>query len=131
MITYPGIWIPVSRLFLWAGLSALSLVDVFAGNSSSGIIEAPFFQIPAINIGNRQKGRIKMESVIDVDGSFESINNAFAKVLSGRLEKSCRTLHCPYGDGTAAIRIVDVLKSAEISLSTKDFFDITFNVQNG
>jgi len=100
-------------------LSALSHVDVLAGNSSS-----------VINIGNRQKGRIKMESVIDVDGSFESINNAFIKVLSSQIEKSYGTLHTPYGDGTAAIRIADMLEKVDIPPSVKGFFDITFDIPN-
>ena len=111
-------------------LSALSHIDIFAGNSSSGIIEVPFFKIPTINIGNRQKGRVKMPSVIDVDGSFESINDAFAKFFSGQFKERCKTLDSPYGDGTAAIKIVDIIREIEISSAAKSFFDINFDVKN-
>ena len=74
-------------------LSALQFVDVVVGNSSSGLLEAPSFKIGSINIGDRQKGRIKAESVIDCLPDKKSINKAIKKIYSNefRISKNlCR-----------------------------------------
>src|SRR5690606_39122045 len=63
-------------------LSALQYVDVVIGNSSSGLIEVPSFHKPTINIGDRQKGRIKGETVIDCDPECRSIKQAIDQALS-------------------------------------------------
>lgn len=63
-------------------LNAMRLFDAMAGNSSSGIIEAPFLSIPVLNIGDRQKGRIRSENVIDVDKEFDSINKGLKIILT-------------------------------------------------
>jgi GDP/UDP-N,N'-diacetylbacillosamine 2-epimerase (hydrolysing) len=112
-------------------LSALKLVDLVAGNSSSGIIEAPSFGIPVVNIGNRQKGRIRAESIIDIGGSFESINDAFKKALyDDEFKESCKTSKSHYGDGTASKKIIDVIKKVEIMTAKKGFYDINYSIQN-
>ena len=87
--------------------SALNHVDAVVGNSSSGLYEAPSFGIPTVNIGDRQKGRTRAASVIDVvpqrDAIFGAIQKAFAL--------DCRSVVNPYGDGHAAERIVAQLKT--------------------
>ena len=60
----------------------LNTVDCIIGNSSSGIMEAPFFKVPTINIGNRQKGRIRHKSIIDTSYKQEDITKAIKKVRS-------------------------------------------------
>ncbi len=104
-------------------LSALKHVDVVAGNSSSGIIEAPSFGIPTINIGNRERGRIKGETVIDAQGDRCSIDNAFWKALSGDFRKRCRSAVSLYGSGTASKKIVYILKKTEVTSTQKRFYD--------
>ncbi|MGB2630978.1 MAG: UDP-N-acetylglucosamine 2-epimerase, partial [Candidatus Omnitrophota bacterium] len=71
-------------------LSALQFMDIVIGNSSSGIIEAPSFRIPTVNIGSRQKGRIRAGSVLDADGSEASIKRAVKRAFSGDFQNACR-----------------------------------------
>lgn len=106
-------------------LSMLQFVDVVAGNSSSGIIEAPSFGIPTINIGNRQKGRVKGDTVIDVKGGNVPIKRAFDTVFSRK--KKYRSSNNPYGDGNTAKKIVAVVKKTANIYSKKSFFDLDFN----
>ncbi len=106
-------------------LSALQYVDAVVGNSSSGIIEAPSFKIGTINIGDRQKGRIMAESVIDCSSDLKSIQNAFKKLYSNNFHKILSKVKNPYGDGGASKKIKDALK--EISLDDilkKSFYNI-------
>lgn len=111
-------------------LSALGLVDIVAGNSSSAIIEVPPFGIPAINIGDRQKGRIKAESVIDAGGDYVSIKEAFARAFSEDFRKLCKKGVSLHGDGTASKRIVDILKKTNITSAKKVFYDIGFDIND-
>jgi len=104
--------------------STLQFVDIVAGNSSSGIIEAPSFGIPTVNVGSRQKGRIKAESVIDADGSFKSVSGAFKKALSDNFRKLCRKVKNPYGDSRAAKKIVKIIKNADNLTVRKKFYDL-------
>ncbi|MFH1309417.1 MAG: UDP-N-acetylglucosamine 2-epimerase [Candidatus Omnitrophota bacterium] len=106
--------------------SVLQFVDLVAGNSSSGIIEVPSFGIPTVNVGDRQKGRIRAISVIDAEGSFESIKNAFHKALSEEFVKSCREVKNPYGDSNAAEKIVEIIKRMNNLTVQKKFYDIEF-----
>ena len=98
-------------------LSAMKYVDLLVGNSSSGIIEAASFNKPVVNIGDRQKGRLQSGNVIDceVDGVGEAINQA----LAGNAEVDVENI---YGNGFAAVNIVDVLEKARIS-AVKQFVD--------
>ncbi len=105
-------------------LSTMKLVDAVVGNSSSGIIEAPSFHIGTINIGKRQDGRIRAESVIDCDTSEKSISKAFTKLYSASFGKKLKTVENPYGTGGAAGKILSVLKKADFSnLILKRFYD--------
>jgi len=95
--------------------SMLNYVEFVIGNSSSGIVEVPYFKIPTINIGDRQKGRIRHKSVIDVDYTVESIKQGIQKALDPEFRESLKTMEYKFGDGHAAERIVEVLKGIEIN----------------
>jgi len=93
----------------------LEYCEFAIGNSSSGIIEVPFFKIPTINIGSRQDGRIRHESIIDTDISLESIAEGIKKAQSSKLRKKIRNnMKFKFGDGRAAERIVKVLSETKI-----------------
>ena len=111
-------------------LSTMRFVDAVVGNSSSGIIEAPSFKIGTINIGDRQKGRIKSKSVIDCKTIKESIIKAFEKLYSKEFQESLKRIKNPYGDGNTAKRIKKILKNCSISnILKKPFFDIDFELE--
>jgi UDP-N-acetylglucosamine 2-epimerase len=80
------------------------------GNSSSGLIEAPTFGLPVVNIGNRQRGRLRGDNVIDVGHDRSEIQNGIAAALTPGLRDRLRGAPNPYGDGGAAVRIADVLR---------------------
>ena len=104
-------------------LSTLRLVDAVIGNSSSGIIEAPVYRTPTVNVGNRQTGRLKANSVIDCDETTESIVAAIHKVLSLPFKESTARCVSLYGEGETASQIKNHLKQANIC-STKRFYDL-------
>lgn len=106
-------------------LSTLRYVDLVIGNSSSGIIEAPSFGIPTVNIGDRQKGRIKAESIIDCSQVKKDIRAAIKKALSDDFKRVCKTVKNPYGDGKASEKIVSILKNKLLKpiVLKKEFFD--------
>lgn len=112
-------------------LNTLRFVDVVVGNSSSGIIEVPFFKIPTVNIGNRQKGRIKCKSIIDCDYECNSIKKAINLALSKDFKDSIKNIDNPYGDGTASSKIVEIIKYFFCNLQNlnpliKEFYKINF-----
>ncbi len=111
-------------------LSTMKYVDAVVGNSSSGIIEAPSFKIGTINIGDRQKGRIKAGSVIDCKPDQKSINNALNCLYSDEFQKKLKSVQNPYGDGHTAERIISVIKSHNITVLKKRFYDINFNLED-
>ncbi len=76
--------------------SALKYCAAVIGNSSSGIYEAPSFHVPTLNIGDRQKGRLRGESVVDVDATIEGISKGMAKVLSSEFRQYVRTVQSPF-----------------------------------
>jgi len=103
-------------------LSALRHVDAVVGNSSSGLIEAPSFGKPTVNIGDRQKGRLQAASVINVPAEADAIHRAIQQAFA----MDCRTVVNPYGDGFATDRIIAALKSVgdPKALLKKHFFDL-------
>ena len=105
-------------------LSALHHVDLVLGNSSSGLIEAPAIPVPTVNIGDRQKGRPRAESVIDCEPTVEEIEGAIGQALSGEFRRSLKYVDSPYGDGRASPRICERLKSMDEEDISKSFFDI-------
>ncbi|MFW6029919.1 MAG: UDP-N-acetylglucosamine 2-epimerase [Halanaerobiales bacterium] len=112
-------------------LHLLKESKVIIGNSSSGIIEAPAFRVPTINIGDRQKGRIKASSVIDCKPFKENILRALRTIESGKFEKNLKEVMNPYGIGNTSEMIVNIIKDylldKEINLKKK-FNDIVFEV---
>jgi len=108
-------------------LSAVSHVDVVVGNSSSGIVEVPSLGKPTVNIGDRQKGRIRAASVIDCKPERDAINDALVRALSAAHLALCGKVVNPYGDGNSAGKIHDILKSRMGDLDIKKgFHDIKF-----
>jgi len=110
-------------------LSALQFVDAMVGNSSSGLAEAPSFKIGTINIGDRQKGRLKATSVIDCEPDQKSIERAFEKLYSNEFQKCLKNVQNPYGDGCASLKIIKEIKKTELSnILKKSFFDVEFKI---
>jgi len=107
-------------------LSTMQFVNAVVGNSSSGIIEAPSLGRPSVNIGDRQKGRIKPDSVINCAPTEEEITLALKKAFSSKFADFCKTVRNQYGDGHAAGRISRVIKNRIFGLSAvkKSFCDI-------
>lgn len=91
-------------------LSALKHSTIVIGNSSSGIIEAPSFGIPVINIGDRQKGRIHSASVINCPVESEAIRKAIASGLEEKFIKDARQATNPYEKNNTSNQILQVIK---------------------
>jgi len=91
--------------------SLLRQMTVLIGNSSSGIMEAASFEIPAVNIGIRQRGREHGANVLDADADAGAIAAAVTHALNPAFRASLRGMENPYGDGRAAEKIVEVLRS--------------------
>jgi UDP-hydrolysing UDP-N-acetyl-D-glucosamine 2-epimerase len=95
-------------------LSLMRIASVMVGNSSSGIIEAPSFGLPVVNIGSRQEGRQRAENVIDVDYDKEQIKAAIKKALYDEdFKEKVKKCKNPYGDGKAGVRIADILSKVK------------------
>ena len=107
-------------------LSALQFVDFVIGNSSSGILEVPAFHIPTINIGDRQKGRICNESVINSNNSLEDIEKSITFALDKQFRETIQQQEMLYGNGTAAEKILKVIKEHTIISLKKSFYDISY-----
>jgi len=103
-------------------LSALQYIDAMVGNSSSGLAEAPSFQIGTINIGDRQKGRIKADSVIDCEPKKESIKQAFGKLYIKEFQEKLKTVQNPYGEGCASQKIIEEIKKTDLTTILKKSF---------
>jgi GDP/UDP-N,N'-diacetylbacillosamine 2-epimerase (hydrolysing) len=102
-------------------LSLLQFITAIIGNSSSGIIEAPSFKIPTINIGNRQEGRIKAKSIIDCKCKKEDILNALDKAKKMNLTK----IKNPYEkEKFPSKEIIKILKNFKVKNIKKNFYDI-------
>jgi UDP-hydrolysing UDP-N-acetyl-D-glucosamine 2-epimerase len=116
----------VTNLGSVAYLSAMRRVAAMVGNSSSGIIEAASFELPVVNVGTRQQGRIRAANVIDVGYERSSIADGIAHALSPAFGESLRGLRNPYGDGHAAERIVAALRGVELGATfvRKSFHDL-------
>lgn len=106
--------------------SLLNYAAAMIGNSSSGIIEAPSFKLPVVNIGNRQQGRLQGQNVINVDYDRSSILAGIRQATSASFKAALANTKNPYGDGTAAEQIVDVLRRCPLddNLLKKRFVDL-------
>ena len=95
-------------------LEILSNAVCIIGNSSSGVIESSSFKIPSINIGRRQKNRLKPKNVIDITSFNEKkILKAIAKIKSKKFQKLISKIKNPYGDGNSSKKIINILKSTK------------------
>lgn len=105
--------------------SLLRYVDCVAGNSSSGITEVPSYGIPTIDMGDRQKGRVRASSVINIDYDEKLLVGTLRKVLSNSFSNIAKHVTNPYGDGNTSERIIAVLKNLNLdNLIKKEFYDI-------
>lgn len=106
-------------------LSAMSHCAAVIGNSSSGIIEAPALAVPTVNIGDRQKGRLRSASILDCSPARADIRAAIETALSPAFRSTLKDVVSPYGTGGVADRIVPILKSFDLShFGKKQFHDI-------
>lgn len=123
---YPNIKL-YSSLGMKKYMSALKCAEFVIGNSSSGIIEVPSFKIPTINIGDRQKGRIQSETVINCEPNTESIKCAINTALSDKYRDSIRDVKNPYEKEGTSDQIVaitmDYLLNNRLSVQKK-FYDL-------
>ena len=112
-------------------LSLMQYAEFVLGNSSSGIIETPAFHVPTVNIGDRQRGRLQSESIINCDEDTNSIVMAINKAISKDFREICTKVISPYGDGHAAEKIAkkiyEIVNEDKVDLKKK-FFDIPTHV---
>jgi UDP-hydrolysing UDP-N-acetyl-D-glucosamine 2-epimerase len=106
-------------------LSLMQYADVLIGNSSSAIIEAPFFRKATVNIGTRQNKRLHAETIINCDEDAASITAAISKALSPEFQASLATAKLLYSKDETASKIKDVLKKVDLKkLIVKQFYDL-------
>lgn len=104
-------------------------IDIVIGNSSSGIIEAPYFNIPTINIGDRQKNRLASQSVIPCSDSVKSLRQSISKAFSMIRDNNIKHMDKIYGDGLASKKIEKEIYLLLDNLSSqKIFYDV--NMEN-
>lgn len=107
-------------------LSAMKYVDLVIGNSSSGIVEAPSFRVPTINIGDRQKGRMQAETIINCEPVESEVYKAMELGLSRAFKEETGDATNPYGDGNVSEKILHIIEdslSKGIELK-KSFYDL-------
>ena len=106
-------------------LSCMQYASVVIGNSSSGLIEAPTFKLPTVNIGQRQAGRVRAASVLDVDEDKSAIIDAIHTALSTDFLASIAQMDHPYAADNTAQRIVDTIIGCDLeALKMKTFYDL-------
>ena len=113
-------------------LSCISHVDGVLGNSSSGLLEVPSFKKGTINIGDRQRGRIQADSIINCEPTRESITTALVELYSADFQTSLHKMINPYGEGGASAKVVNTLKRYPVKDIVKKFFyDLPNNSDSG
>ena len=108
-------------------LSALKYCEMVIGNSSSGLLEAPSFKIPTVNIGNRQKGRVRAESVIDCGNEKKNIYEAIQKASGMKKDESFQKISNPYEGEDTTKKIYKYIKKylyQEEQKTNKQFYDL-------
>lgn len=106
-------------------LSALKHVDAVVGNSSSGLIEAPALNVATVNIGDRQRGRIKADSVIDCLPECTSILQAIEKLYSEKFQKILKCVENPYGQSGMAKKVFEIIRHYPLdNILKKHFYDL-------
>ena len=105
--------------------SVMRLAAAMVGNSSSGIVEAPSLGLPVVNVGSRQRGRIRANNIIDCNEASDDVVNAITRALSEEFSLLASTTLNPFGDGHAAERIADTLATVDLNrLLDKRFQDM-------
>ncbi len=106
----------------------MRIADLMVGNSSSGLVEAGACQLPVIDIGSRQQGRLRGPNVLHADPEYHSLQHAFEVALTTEFKQSLRGTFSPYGDGCSANRIVRILRGWSIhkSLIVKKFNEVKY-----
>ncbi len=102
--------------------SCIRHVDGVVGNSSSGLLEVPSFEKGTINIGDRQRGRLKAASVIDCAPDRDSITVALQQLYSPTFQAMLKSVRNPYGEGGASEKIVQILKEYPFESTLKKSF---------
>jgi UDP-hydrolysing UDP-N-acetyl-D-glucosamine 2-epimerase len=106
-------------------LSLLQYVDAVVGNSSSGIIEVPSFGIPTINIGDRQKGRLRAKTVVDCNPVFSDIHEKLLQLLTAQRKDVFSPVDNPYSKDNSAEEIINIIKFTSLdNLIKKGFYNI-------
>lgn len=118
--------IAFSSLGMKRYLSAMKYAEMVIGNSSSGLLETPSFHIPTVNIGIRQRGRVKADSVIDCEYSKENIKEAVQEAEQMKNSRYLETVHNPYEGKDTSKDILDAIKMylSKHSTVVKRFYDI-------
>ena len=102
-------------------MNILASSDLLIGNSSCGILEAPSFKIPVINIGNRQRGRMQASNILNVNANKNAILKKIKFVFSNKnYRKNLKNCINPYGDGKSSERIIKVLKKIKLGKNLLD-----------
>ena len=120
-------WHVTASLGMRRYLSALRGAEMMLGNSSSGVTEAPAMHIPTVNIGDRQKGRIRAESVIDCPPRREAVRAAMARAMTPEFKALAARAASPFGDGHTSERIMTELLRFLLSAPhdlKKTFYDL-------
>ncbi|MBU0969605.1 MAG: UDP-N-acetylglucosamine 2-epimerase (hydrolyzing) [Proteobacteria bacterium] len=124
---HPGQCLGVPSLGYLRYLSAMRLCDAVIGNSSSGILEAPALKVPTINIGDRQKGRSRVQSIVDCDPSKEAILAALERINTQAFQWGLSTMTLPFEKSGTAKKIKEILEKADLKdILKKEFFDIRY-----
>ncbi|MCP3872947.1 MAG: UDP-N-acetylglucosamine 2-epimerase (hydrolyzing) [Desulfobacteraceae bacterium] len=121
---YPERCFEISSLGYLRYLSAMKLCKAVIGNSSSGILEAPAFKVPTVNIGDRQKGRIRTKSIVDCEPLKDLILKSLKIVVSKQFELSLEEMNIPHEKDGTTRKIVEVLETIDLkTILKKSFFD--------
>jgi GDP/UDP-N,N'-diacetylbacillosamine 2-epimerase (hydrolysing) len=106
-------------------LSAISYCDCVIGNSSSGILEAPIFKVPTINVGARQNGRLMATSVITCDAKLNEILKAIDTIETADFQKMLDKTISPYSFPNTVEKVISILENVNIDkIKRKNFYDI-------
>ncbi|MCG9783360.1 UDP-N-acetylglucosamine 2-epimerase [Vibrio brasiliensis] len=104
-------------------LSSVKHAAAVIGNSSSGIIEVPAFDVPTVNIGSRQKGRLAAKSVLNAAAMKESISKAIGLAVSRKYKAENESIANPYGQGDSSKQVIEMIKGLEFN-PCKSFYDV-------
>ncbi|USD60252.1 UDP-N-acetylglucosamine 2-epimerase (hydrolyzing) [Vibrio sp. SCSIO 43140] len=104
-------------------LSSVKHAAAVIGNSSSGIIEVPAFDVPTVNIGSRQKGRLAAKSVLNAKATKQSISNAIALAVSREYKSPDERIINPYGQGDSSKQVIEMIKGLDFE-PCKSFYDV-------